>query len=499
MALRWTGSQPCSQPGENPDERHPNPQDRPPHPLLRATPGLGRLAGREPCLLPRRLAAAGEEERRAEVPVLRRGARGGPLLWVDRRAEEDRGRLDLAAEVHAARGAERLVEDQPGESRGAHQERQNAGGRAGGGREGQARRPVGGGVRRAEERDRAERLPGGTGPPPQGESLLRHLERRQPLRHPVAPPDRQEGRDAGTTDAAIFGNAGEGGEAASLTRKGAALGAAPFPTPEDLDVVTLFREPIAVAAARAGSLALDVGGAGHLVAERGGRDRRLLLLRGDEDGQRRRGRLGQRLEESLVLLRVRAVRRDTPGEQRREDDQGHYPKVLFHHVLLDSEPQTSLMAHPLRSIKHSIWLRRRELRRGPSLDSAADTVPSQAKRKGGGRVNVPLYRVNVSLNLYNDPLNLYNDSLNLYNDPLNLCNDPLNLCNDPLNLYNDSLNLCNDPLNLCNDPLNLYNDPLNLCTDPLNLCNDPLNLCNDPLNLCNDPLNLCNDSLNLCK
>ena len=119
---------------------------------------LARLAGAESPHLRGRLAAHPEEGRARALRHLRRGARRGALLRVDRRAEEELRRARLLAEVHPAAAAERLVEAEHRALRAPRRRREDGVCRPGADRRGEGRRALGSGVRPAEPR-RATRGP----------------------------------------------------------------------------------------------------------------------------------------------------------------------------------------------------------------------------------------------------------------------------------------------------------------------------------------------------
>ena len=100
---------------------------------------------------PRRLRGALAEDRQEGVERaerhLRRGARAGALLRLDRQPEARPRRAALPAALHAAAPARALVADQPREGRSADRRRRDAAGRPGRGRGGESRRPLGGGLR----------------------------------------------------------------------------------------------------------------------------------------------------------------------------------------------------------------------------------------------------------------------------------------------------------------------------------------------------------------
>ncbi len=134
---------------------------------------------------------------------LRRGARAGALLRLDRQPEARLRRAPLPAALHAAAPARALVEDQPREGRGADRGGEDAPGGAGRGRGGQRGRPLGGRLRGPAHRQG----PGGPAArarrQPRRGSLLRRPRRRQPLRDRLPARRGEAGGDAGAAAAQV--------------------------------------------------------------------------------------------------------------------------------------------------------------------------------------------------------------------------------------------------------------------------------------------------------
>ena len=119
------------------------------HEDLRHAGGVARVAGRAPPPLRRRVAALLQEVHRQADPEPPAGPGRGALLGLDRRPGQALRRRQLAAALHAAPGAQRVVEAQPRAGRPTRARRPDAAERpgAGGGRQG--RRPLGSRLRLA--------------------------------------------------------------------------------------------------------------------------------------------------------------------------------------------------------------------------------------------------------------------------------------------------------------------------------------------------------------
>src|ERR1700761_6938387 len=118
---------------------------------------MGSVARQASRQVSRPLAADRKGNVQCEVGFVRRGAGGCALLRLDRWTKEVVRRRELAPEIHAARQAQYLVEDQPRENSAPRRQRSHAatGPRGGGARE--SERSVGRRVRLASERWRAGR------------------------------------------------------------------------------------------------------------------------------------------------------------------------------------------------------------------------------------------------------------------------------------------------------------------------------------------------------
>src|SRR5579862_3055810 len=189
------------------------------HPALRAPSGLDRLAGAEPFLIRRRVAAHRQERFPHPVGHLRRSSRSSPLLRLDRRAQASREPASLAAKIHAAQVPEHLVEDQSRKSPGPDRRRPHA---SRGSRTREARpagRPLGVCLRFA----RTCRRPRGSRSRPQSQrprqKVLRHAGSRQSLRGSLPDSDSQARRNTFPAHSGIRRHARPPREGAPVSRR----------------------------------------------------------------------------------------------------------------------------------------------------------------------------------------------------------------------------------------------------------------------------------------
>ena len=151
---------------------------------------LEKWLAEKPRPVPRHLGAVLQEGLRPQDGDVRRSAGRGVVLRVDRRAGEEVRRGVLPSAIHPPPAQEPLVQVQPRSRPAADRGGADEAGGIEGGRGGQARRPVGVGVRPAEQECRCRRISSGPAEDPKAACLFRDAQPGQHLRDRLVPPDR---------------------------------------------------------------------------------------------------------------------------------------------------------------------------------------------------------------------------------------------------------------------------------------------------------------------